>query len=81
LVVLITILGPVSGAHLNPAVTLAFLLRRSITTGVAAAYLACQIAGGGVLGGVLSYTIHPSLRALSLAAFHSLPEFCRTYDF
>jgi glycerol uptake facilitator-like aquaporin len=28
LVVLIAIFGPVSGAHLNPAVTLAFLLRR-----------------------------------------------------
>ena len=27
LVVLITILGPISGAHLNPAVTIAFLLR------------------------------------------------------
>jgi glycerol uptake facilitator-like aquaporin len=46
LVVLITILGPISGAHLNPAVTLAFFLRRSITRGVAAAYVFCQIAGG-----------------------------------
>jgi glycerol uptake facilitator-like aquaporin len=49
LVVLITILGPISGAHLNPAVTLAFLLRRSITTRAAAAYVSCQIVGG-VLG-------------------------------
>ena len=49
LVVLITILGPVSGAHLNPAVTLAFLLRHSISTEVAAAYVSCQIAGA-VLG-------------------------------
>jgi glycerol uptake facilitator-like aquaporin len=49
LVVLITILGPVSGAHLNPAVTLAFLLRSSVTAGAAAAYVFCQIAGG-VLG-------------------------------
>lgn len=49
LVVLITILGPISGAHLNPAVTLAFFLRKSITRGTAAAYAACQIAGG-VLG-------------------------------
>ena len=30
LVVLITALGPVSGAHFNPAVTLAFLMRREI---------------------------------------------------
>ncbi|MEM9756448.1 MAG: aquaporin, partial [Pseudomonadota bacterium] len=28
LVVLITILGPISGAHFNPAVTFAFVLRR-----------------------------------------------------
>jgi glycerol uptake facilitator-like aquaporin len=44
LVVLITIFGPVSGAHLNPAVTLAFLVRRSITTGAAAAYVVCSSA-------------------------------------
>jgi len=30
LVVLITSLGPVSGAHFNPAVTLAFLVRQEI---------------------------------------------------
>ena len=30
LVVLITILGPVSGAHFNPAVSLVFALRREI---------------------------------------------------
>jgi len=46
LVVLITVLGPVSGAHFNPAVTLAFLLRREIAPAPAAAYVAAQIAGG-----------------------------------
>ena len=46
LVVLITIFGPVSGAHLNPAVTLSFLVRREITIGAAIAYIAVQIAGG-----------------------------------
>ncbi|WP_428407501.1 aquaporin [Hyphococcus sp.] len=46
LVVLITILGPVSGAHFNPAVTLAFLIRSEIGLTLAAAYMAVQIAGG-----------------------------------
>ena len=46
LVVLITIFGPVSGAHLNPAVTLSFVVRREITIGAAIAYIAVQIAGG-----------------------------------
>ena len=41
--------GPVLGAHLNPAVTLAFLVRKSITTATAAAYIVCQLVGG-VLG-------------------------------
>ncbi|MDW4547858.1 MIP/aquaporin family protein [Defluviimonas sp. D31] len=46
LYVLITVLGPVSGAHFNPAVTLAFALMRRIAPAEAAAYVAVQIAGG-----------------------------------
>ena len=46
LVVLITIFGPVSGAHFNPAVTLSFLIRREITVSAAIAYVAVQIIGG-----------------------------------
>jgi glycerol uptake facilitator-like aquaporin len=46
LVVIILMFGPVSGAHFNPAVTFAFLLRREIAPGVAAAFVAAQIAGG-----------------------------------
>lgn len=49
LVVLIMTFGPVSGAHFNPAVTLAFLLRREIAGGLALAYVAAQVAGG-ILG-------------------------------
>jgi glycerol uptake facilitator-like aquaporin len=49
LAVLILMLGPVSGAHFNPAVTLSFLLQREIGAGAALAYLAAQI-GGGVAG-------------------------------
>ena len=49
LYVIITVLGPISGAHFNPAVTLAFFLRKEITTRPALAYVAVQIAGG-ILG-------------------------------
>lgn len=49
LVVLIHMFGPVSGAHFNPAVTLAFLLRREVEWRVAALYILAQFAGA-VLG-------------------------------
>jgi glycerol uptake facilitator-like aquaporin len=45
LVVLISIFGPLSGAHFNPAVTLYFALRREIRPRMAAAYVTAQIAG------------------------------------
>jgi len=45
LVVLISIFGPISGAHFNPAVTLFFALRREIQPATAATYIAVQIAG------------------------------------
>jgi glycerol uptake facilitator-like aquaporin len=46
LVVLILIFGPVSGAHFNPAVTLAFVSRGEFALPTALVYLAVQIAGG-----------------------------------
>lgn len=46
LVVLIAILGPLSGAHFNPAVTLVFALRREIEASAAAGYVAAQVIGG-----------------------------------
>ena len=49
LVVLIPILGPVSGAHFNPAVTLVFALRRELPLGIVPVYLAAQLSGA-VLG-------------------------------
>lgn len=42
LTVLILVFGPVSGAHFNPAVTLAFALRGEISAGHAALYVAVQ---------------------------------------
>ena len=51
LVVLITVFGPVSGAHFNPAVTLSFAMRREIALPKAALYVVVQIVSGiiGVL--------------------------------
>ncbi len=49
LVVLITIFGPISGAHFNPAVTVVFALRREIGWSAAGAYAAAQVIGA-VLG-------------------------------
>ncbi|KTE19596.1 MIP family channel protein [Sphingopyxis sp. H050] len=49
LFVLITMLGPISGAHFNPAVTLVFALRRELPWLDAGAYVAAQLAFG-VLG-------------------------------
>ncbi len=54
LVVLITIFGPISGAHFNPAVTLAFLLRRDIPVTEAAPYILVQI-GGAIAGAVMAH--------------------------
>ena len=45
LVVLILMFGPISGAHFNPAVTLAFLLKGDITLRDSGAYLAAQLLG------------------------------------
>jgi glycerol uptake facilitator-like aquaporin len=46
LVVLILIFGPLSGAHFNPAVSVAFALRRELAWPDAAAYVMAQIVGG-----------------------------------
>ena len=45
LVVLITVFGPISGAHFNPAVTLVALLRREMPTCDALLYPLAQVAG------------------------------------
>ena len=46
LVVLITVLGPISGAHFNPAVTLVFTGKRELPVQEAVLYVIAQIAGG-----------------------------------
>jgi glycerol uptake facilitator-like aquaporin len=56
LVVLITILGPVSGAHFNPAVTLVFALKRELPPRQALSYILAQVAGG-ILGTVMAHAM------------------------
>lgn len=46
LVVLITLFGPISGAHFNPAVTLALALRENWKPGRALVYIGGQMVGG-----------------------------------
>jgi glycerol uptake facilitator-like aquaporin len=47
--VLILMFGPLSGAHFNPAVSIAFALRRKLPWPDMAAYIAAQL-GGGLIG-------------------------------
>jgi glycerol uptake facilitator-like aquaporin len=56
LVVLITILGPISGAHFNPAVTLIFALKRDLMPRDAALYITVQIAGG-IVGTMMAHAM------------------------
>ena len=56
LYVLITIFGPVSGAHFNPAVTFAFLLRREISFPKAAQFMFVQTFGA-VCGAMLAHVM------------------------
>ncbi len=65
LVVLISVLGPVSGAHFNPVVTMVMRLRGEIASGAVAGYIVAQIAGGS-LGAILANAMF-DLPALQIA--------------
>jgi glycerol uptake facilitator-like aquaporin len=56
LVVLITILGPISGAHFNPAVSLVFVLKRELPAGEGICYAIAQVVGGSI-GTVLAHAM------------------------
>ena len=66
LFVLITVLGPISGAHFNPAVSTVFALRRQLGWAKAAGYIIAQLAGG-VLGAALAHLMF-ELPALQIAS-------------
>jgi glycerol uptake facilitator-like aquaporin len=56
LVVLISVLGPISGAHFNPVVTLVFALRGELSSRQAVLYVLMQIAGG-IFGALLAHAM------------------------
>jgi len=68
LIVLITIFGPISGAHFNPAVTLTMRLRGDVGNGEAGAYIAAQ-AIGGVIGALAAHLMFdlPLLQVSTMA--------------
>ena len=66
LAVLVLIFGPLSGAHFNPAVTLAFVFRRELAPSIALAYVAAQLSGA-IVGAWLAHLMF-ELPVLQLAS-------------
>ena len=56
LVVLISMLGPISGAHFNPVVSLVFALRRELPVRDAGLYALVQVSGG-LVGAVIAHAM------------------------
>ena len=54
LIVLVTVFGPISGAHFNPAVSAVFAIRRELPARELAAYIGVQIVGG-ILGTIAAH--------------------------
>ncbi|HWM58956.1 MAG TPA: aquaporin [Pseudonocardia sp.] len=50
-------IGPTSGCHVNPAVTLGVLLNRGISAAEAGAYVAAQVLGAALAGGMLKLMV------------------------
>ncbi|MET3901095.1 glycerol uptake facilitator-like aquaporin [Devosia sp. UYZn731] len=67
LVVLISCLGPISGAHFNPAVSLVFTLRDELPARDATLYALVQVAGG-IVGAVIAHAMFE--RALLQSSTH-----------
>ena len=65
LVVLISMLGPISGAHFNPAVSLVFAARGELSRSETALYVVVQVAGG-IAGTMIAHSMF-GLPALELS--------------
>ncbi|MFI6867414.1 aquaporin [Nocardia sp. NPDC050406] len=60
LLFLVYAIGPISGCHVNPAVTLGQFLLGRVSAGVAGAYMLAQVVGG-LIGGAVIYAIAQNL--------------------
>jgi glycerol uptake facilitator-like aquaporin len=65
LIALIEMLGPVSGCHINPAVTLSMMLTKKIDIKTGVAYITVQIPGG-IVGTILSHLMYYQIRPVLL---------------
>lgn len=83
LFVLITILGPLSGAHFNPAVTLAMRAKGEIGNRGAAGYIVAQVIGGClgtlVAHGMFDLTLLQASTAVRTGASQWFSEFVATF--
>lgn len=66
LLLLVYTIGPISGCHVNPAVTLGVLLNKGITPPEAGGYVAAQF-GGGIVAGLL-------LKLMTLQDIGGIPD-------
>jgi MIP family channel proteins len=67
LAIMVSAVGHISGGHLNPAVTLGFLVTRRIQPLVAAVYMLAQFAGG-IAAALLFHWLYPAVAGLETAA-------------
>lgn len=74
LYVIITIFGPLSGAHFNPAVSLVMMLRGNLDRSTALAYIIAQIIGGCLGTLAAHFMFDMSTLQLSATARTGLPH-------
>lgn len=68
-----SLIGKISGAHLNPAVTLAFLMNKKITSKDAVGYIIAQFIGGIVAAFALNFLVgQTNLKGLGANGYDSL---------
>ncbi len=67
--VLVLSIGPITGAHLNPAVTISMWVMRKIDTPHAVVYIAAQMVGGAAAWGMIRYFLGHSLTSIAGAHF------------